>query len=101
MILVSQHPTPGGEEDYDGALDRALAKASAKARRLAAEQREAGPAVERVRRGGPGTSLAEEVAGRLRGVPRVELLLELSGACRFSDPERMVELAGLALLASR
>ncbi len=70
--------------DYDGALDRALARASAKARRLVEEQRQARRAVETV-----------------RGVPRVDLLLELSRACRFSDPDRMVELAELALLASR
>ena len=75
-------PFPAAGEDYDGALDRALAKASARARRLMEEQRQA-------------------AASRLRGVPRVEALLELSRACRFSDPRRMIELAGLALLASR
>jgi tetratricopeptide (TPR) repeat protein len=94
-------PFPASGEDYDGALDRALAKASAKARRLIEEQRHAGPAVETVRRGVPRTGLSEAEAGRLRGIPRVEILLELSRACRFSDPERMIELAELALLASR
>ena len=50
-------PAPATGEDYDGALDRALAKASAKARRLVREQRQAQPALEVVRRGEPLTAL--------------------------------------------
>jgi tetratricopeptide (TPR) repeat protein len=103
-------PTPGelatppaqqAADDYDAPLDRALAKVRAKAHRLAEEQRQARPAVETVRRVDARAGLSETAARGLRGVPRVDLLLELSRACRFSDPDRMVELAELALLASR
>ena len=85
------------DEDYSGAVDRALARAS----RLAADRQQAVAILGAVLTGDRGwQELSPAEIALLRGLPRVQALLQLIPTLRHEDPQAMLAFAKLAQCAA-
>lgn len=88
--------SPEEDAEYDAAIDRAFAAPLQGSRQL--QEKRKREAVALLAAAAGDTDIFPEIPARLRGIPLVEALLELSRSLRHEDPERMVQLAEWAWL---